>query len=61
MYILKVKKFQECTCMGLYSVIQNIEGDANLHHSRGIGLATNFNEVFDKFLTTINSYHHQVE
>ena len=30
--MLKVKKFQECTYMRLYSVKQNIEGDANLYH-----------------------------
>ena len=32
MYMLKVKEFQECACMRLYRVKQNIEGDANLHH-----------------------------
>ena len=32
MYMLKAKKFQERKCMRLYSVKQNIEGDANLHH-----------------------------
>ena len=32
--MLKVKKFEECTCMRLYSVKQNIEGGANLHHPR---------------------------
>ena len=32
MYILKVKKFQECAWMRLYNVKQNIEGNANLHH-----------------------------
>jgi len=36
--MLKVEKFQDCTCMRLYSVKQNIEGDANLHHHPGIGL-----------------------
>ena len=36
--MLKVKKFQECTYMRLFSVKQNIEGNANLHHSPGIGL-----------------------
>ena len=29
MYMIKVKKFQECTCMRLYGGKQNIEGDAN--------------------------------
>ena len=29
---VKSKKFRECRCMCLYSVKQNIEGDANLHH-----------------------------
>ena len=32
MYMLKVKKFEECAFMRLYSVKQNIEGDENLHH-----------------------------
>ena len=31
MYVLKVKKFQECTCLCLYVATQNIEGDENLH------------------------------
>ena len=31
MYLLKVKKFKECTCMRPYSVKQNMKDDANLH------------------------------
>ena len=35
---VKIKKFQECAFMRLYSVKQNIEGDANLQHPPEIGL-----------------------
>ena len=31
LYMLKVKILQECTCMRLYRVKQNIEDDAKLH------------------------------
>ena len=30
--MLKAKKLEEFTCIRLFSVKQNIEGDANLHH-----------------------------
>ena len=43
MYVLKVKKFQEWTWLRHYSVKQNIEGDANLHHPPGIGLKNFWN------------------
>ena len=42
MYMLKVKKFQECAFMRLYSVKQSIEGDENLHHPLRIGLKGDF-------------------
>ena len=38
MYMLKVKKFHG-TCMRLFIVKQNIEGDANLHHPPERGLS----------------------
>ena len=39
--MLQEKKFQEFRCMRLFSVKQNIEGDANLHHP--LFLAENYN------------------
>ena len=53
-----MKKFEEYTCMRLYSVKQNIEGDANLHHpSPGIGLK----EFQIKIALTIKFFGHHLK